>query len=73
MKCLRSLYNKCDNHAILPRSLVIPVSYDQSEIPLASSSVADIWKGNSNGREVAVKVPRMTTSGGLEEIRSVGY
>jgi len=72
MKCLRSLYGACDNHALLPKSLVIPISYNRTEVPLASSSVADVWKGSSDDQEVAVKVPRITAVNRSEEIRSVG-
>jgi len=72
VKCLRSLYCVCDNHVLLPKSLVIPVSYDRTGVPLVSSSVADVWKGTSHDREVAIKVPRITAVDRSEEIRSVG-
>jgi hypothetical protein len=57
-KCLRFLYDICGRNALVPRSLVLPFSYDTTGRPLVSSGLADVWKGKYQGREVAVKVSR---------------
>ena len=58
---------------MLPGSLAIPVTYDRMEVPLASTPVADIWKGMYHDREVAIKVPRITAVDRSEETRRVSY
>ena len=61
----------CDRQVILPRSLAIPVYWDPAEAPLYQSGCADVWKGRSRRRVVAIKVPRLYRCGGHEKIRKV--
>jgi len=70
-RCLEVLSKICGRQAILPRSLSIPVSWDPVEAPLYQSGCADVWKGRSRRRNVAIKVPRIYRSVGHEKIRKV--
>ena len=72
MKCVHLLYKICGHHALLPGSLVIPVSYDRTEVPLYHGGFAEVWKGISRGREVAVKVLKLYQCSNKEQIRKVG-
>jgi len=72
MKCLRFLCKVCGRHALLPKPLAIPVSYDKTEIPLYHGGFADVWKGTYRGLEVAVKVLKLYECNDQEEIRRVG-
>ena len=72
MRCLRLLRKICGCHALLPRSLAIPVFYDRTEDPLCHGGFADVWRGASDDREVAVKVLRSYQSDNQVQIRRVG-
>ena len=48
------------------------MQYDQKEYPLCNGGFADVWKGQRNGREVAVKVLRVYSTSDFEQIRKVG-
>ena len=75
MSCLRFLCKTCGHHSLLPRSLIIPVSYDRTKDPLYEGGFARVWKGVSGDREVAVKVLKLYTSCNqerLQKCRSVG-
>ena len=56
MRCLRLVCKICDDHALLPESMAIPLSCDRAKDPLYYGGFADVWKGTSRGLEVAVKV-----------------
>jgi hypothetical protein len=70
-KCLSALYRICGSQALLPRSLQIPICYNQLDVPLYRGGFADVWKGEHGGRHVAVKVLRVYATSDIEKIRSV--
>ena len=71
-KCLSTLCRICGRQGLLPRSLQIPVCYDRSEDALYSGGYADVWMGEYQGREVAVKVLRVYSTSDLDKIVTVG-
>ena len=72
-KCIRLLRKMCGRHALLPRTLKIPISYDQTSTALYRGRYADVWKGEHNGRDVAVKVIRTYSDNDLQKIVGVSY
>ena len=62
----------CDQHALLPRALKIPVRYDHTRDALFRGGFADVWKGEYGGREVAVKVLRTYSNSDFQKITGVG-
>ena len=71
-KCLKSLYRTCRRHALLPKTLKIPVCYDRTVVALYRGGFADVWKGEHGGRDVAVKVLRTYSNSDLQKILGVG-
>ncbi|KAF9789266.1 kinase-like domain-containing protein, partial [Thelephora terrestris] len=69
-KCLSALCKMCGRHALLPRSLKIPLCYDRSGTPLCHGGYADVWKGEYQGRQVAVKVLRVYYTSDFEKMTS---
>lgn len=61
----------CGRHAFLPKSLNIPVCYDRTSDALYSGGFADVWKGEHDGREVAVKVIRKYSDSDLQKMIGV--
>ena len=57
---------------MIPRSLVIPLCYDQTGDPLCHGEFGDVWKGNYRGREVAAKVLRVYQTSDLKKVAKVG-
>jgi hypothetical protein len=72
-KCLESLYRTCGHHALLPRTLKIPVCYDRTGTALYRGGFADVWKGQHCGRDVAVKVIRTYSDDDLQRVIGVRY
>ena len=72
MRCLRFLRKICGRHALLPASLVIPVSYDRTKVPVCHGGFADVWKGTSRSLDVAVKELKLYQCSDQEKIRRVG-
>ena len=72
-KTLSALCKICGRQTLLPTSLQIPFNYDRSSLPLGSGGCADVWMGEHQGRKVAVKVLRLSTSSNLETFISVGH
>ena len=70
-KCLSVLCKICGRRALLPRSLKLPLCYNRSENPLYRGGYADVWKGEHEGRHVAVKVLRVYSTSDFEKITSV--
>jgi hypothetical protein len=70
-KCLKSLYRTCGRHALLPRTLEIPICYDRTGVALFRGGFADVWKGEHRGRDVAVKVIRTYSNSDLQKIIGV--
>ena len=56
---------------LLLRLLQIPQCYNQMDIPRAKGGHADVWMGNYQGRQVAVKVLRVYSTSNLAEIMCV--
>jgi len=71
-KCLSALCKICGRQALLPRSLRIPLCYDRSDTPLYRGGFADVWKGEHQGRQVAVKVLRVYSTSDFYKVTSVG-
>jgi len=61
----------CGRQDLLPKSLPIPPCCDLTEAPRFAGEFGDVWKGQHNGREVAVKVLRVPKSD-LKQTRQVG-
>lgn len=70
-RCLRFLYKICGRHAILPRSLEIPLCYDPKDNPLCCGGFGEVWKGEYRGREVAAKVLKVYKTSDLDQIKRV--
>ena len=71
VKCLRWVYRLCGRHGLLPKTLKIPICYDRTGYPRYSGGNADVWKGEYDGRDVAVKVIRTYSSDNLKKILGV--
>ena len=71
-KCLSALYEICGRHALLPRSLQIPLCYDRLDDALYSGGYADVWMGEYKGCKAAVKVLRVYSTSNLDKIVNVG-
>jgi len=69
---LNALCRICGRQASLPRSLQIPLSYDRSNNPLYRGGYTDLWKGEYQGLDVAVKVLRVYSTSDFDKITSVG-
>jgi len=52
---------------------MIQPHYDPAEEPLCRGGFADVWKGQYQGLEVAVKVLRMYSTNDLRQMRGVGH
>ncbi|KAF9645531.1 kinase-like protein, partial [Thelephora ganbajun] len=65
---LSALYRVCSHQALLPRSLQIPVCYNRSDNPLYHGGFADVWKGEYQGRHVAVKALRVYSTSDFDRI-----
>ena len=61
----------CGRHALLPRTLRIPTSYDRTDVALYRGGWADLWKGVHFGRDVAVKALRVYSHTDLQKIVGV--
>jgi hypothetical protein len=71
-KCLGALYRICGRQASLPRSLRIPLCYNRLDTPLYRGGFADVWRGEYQGRSVAVKALRVYSTSDSVKITSVG-
>ncbi|KAF9642010.1 kinase-like protein [Thelephora ganbajun] len=67
-KCLTALCKICGREALLPRSVQIPLCYNRMDTPLYRGGYADVWKGEHQGREVAVKVLVAYRTSNLDKI-----
>jgi len=71
-ECLRVFCEICGCQALLPKSLLrIPPCYDQSEDPLYRGGFADVWEGEYQGHQVAVKVPRVYSASDFDKTTKV--
>ena len=71
-RCLSALCRIC-GQGLLPRSLQIPICYNRSDTPLYRGGFADIWKGELQGRYVAVKVLRVYSTSDIGKITKVSW
>ena len=72
-KCLAVLCKICSHHGLIPRSIQIPVYYDQTEDPRYEGGFARVWKGEHKGIEVAVRVLKVYLASDPVKIRRVGF
>ena len=70
---LKQLYKACGYHALIPKSLRVPICYNRANFPLYRGGYADVWKGEHGGREVAVKVIRTYSNSDLRKVVGVSY
>ena len=71
-KCLDTLRKICGHQGLLPRSVQIPLCFNQLGAPLYRGGYADVWKSQYDGRDVAVKVLRIYSTSDYEKMASVG-
>ncbi|KAF9644930.1 kinase-like protein, partial [Thelephora ganbajun] len=69
-KCLAASRRICGRQALLPRSAQIPICYNRLDNPLYRGGYADVWKGEHQGRDVAVKVLRVYSTSDFDKITS---
>ena len=72
-KCLIMLCKICSHHALIPRSMKIPLCYNRTEAPRYRGGFAEVWKGEYEGVEVAVKVLKVFVTSDLVRITRVGF
>lgn len=72
-KCLTTLCKVCSRHGLLPRSVQIPLCYNPLDTPLYHGGYADVWKGEYQGRDVAVKVLKVYSTDDIDKVKQVGY
>ena len=65
---MRSLYEMCAGHVLLPGSLQIELPDISTGVPLCRSGFGDVRKREYQGQEVAVKVLRRYADGGLQKV-----
>ena len=68
---LATLCKICEHQALLPRSVKIPLCYDRTGTALYRGGYTDVWKGEHEGREVAVKVLMVYMTSNLGKITQV--
>ena len=73
MRCLRLLCKICGRQALIPGPLEVVAYYDPAGVPLGHGGFADVWKGGSQGRDVAIKVLKMYQCSDREQIRRVSF
>jgi len=61
----------CDLQALLPPSLIIRLDYNVTGDPLYCGGLADVWKGQYRGRDVAVKGLTLRSKSDPGQIRRV--
>ena len=67
-----ALHKICGREALLPKSFPIPLCYDAMDTPQTHGGLADVWKGEHRGREVAAEALRVYRTSDFERIRKVG-
>ena len=72
-KCLAALCKICGHHALIPMSMQIPLCYNRAEAPRYQGGFAEVWKGEHEGVEVAVKALKIFMTSDLIKIRRVGF
>ena len=72
-KCLATLCRICSRHASIPGSIQVPLCYNRAEAPRYQGGFAEVWKGEHQGVEVAVKVLKVFVTSDLLKITRVGF
>ena len=72
-KCLAVLCKVCSHHALVPRSMQIPLCYDRTKAPRYQGGFAEVWKSRHEGIEVAVKVLKVFVTSDLAKLTKVGF
>ena len=72
-KCLAILCRICGQQALLPRSVQVPLCYDRTDAPLYHGGFAEVWRGEHQGNEVAVKVIKVYKTSNLAKITRVDF
>lgn len=72
MELINKLCKTCSRQRLLPKSMHIPDCLNKSSKIRSYGGNADVWESTYKGRRVAVKVLRVSTTDGLDVIRSVG-
>ena len=72
-KCLVALCKLCSHHALIPSSIQIPLCYNQTEAPRCRGGFGEVWKGEHEGVEVAVKVLKICAASDLIKVRKVSF
>ena len=68
---MKLTYKTCAGHTLLPRSLDFELHGDPVGDPLHGGGYGDVWKREHCGREVAVKVLRLRSKNGWQDINNV--
>lgn len=72
-KCLGALRKICGRETLLPRSARISVDLNQSGSPLYRGGFADVWKGEYQGTQVAIKVIRIYSKSDFAKVQKVRF
>ena len=70
---MATLCKICSHHALIPRSIQIPLCYNRAEDPRYQGGFAEVWKGEHEGTQVAVKVLKVFAISDLLKITRVGF
>ncbi|KAF9644753.1 kinase-like protein [Thelephora ganbajun] len=68
-RLLHSSYRICDRQVLLPKSLAIPLCYDPTKPARYRGGLADVWKGQHNGLDVAAKALKVYSTDNFGEIK----
>ena len=63
----------CGHYALIPKSMQIPLCYNPTSAPRYQGGFAEVWKGEHEGAEVAVKVLKVFITSDLTKIMKVGF
>jgi len=71
-ECVRMLYEACARHILFPTTLRIELYGESGGVVLYRGRYGDVSKREYQGREVAVKTPRIYTTSDSQKIFHVG-
>ena len=71
--CLKLLYRMCGRLALLPTTMIIPVSLERIGGASYRGGFADVWKEEHCGRDIAVKIIRTYSDSDLQRVIGVSY
>jgi len=70
---MRSLYEMCAGHVLLPGSLQLELPGVSTGVPLCRGGFGDVWKHEYRGQEVTVKVLRRYADSDLQKFTRVSH